>query len=385
MILLTGLLGVLLPQCADAPEHLTARSYAGSVAGFYRVPSPLPSGPHGTLIRYERLDDVDHGRMYRIMYLSRSVSGKRIVVTGLAAVPTGTGSGRVVLSWAHGTTGIADSCAPSKQSLGVLAEFLDVFLTRGWIVTATDYEGLGTPGRHPYLVGVSEGRSTLDAVRAAAALPSAHAGRRTLIWGHSQGGHAALFASELAPQWTPERRILGTVAGAPPSHVPDVLHSLEDGYYRGYIALATAGINAAYPDARLGQILTAKGQVLLGIVDRKCADDVRRTFSTVPMTDFLRTDPSSVASWRRALRRVEPGRTAAPSPLLIIHGEADEQIPLDTSRRLFDELCAKGQVVERRTYPDQTHAGVIIPSFLPMVSWMDDRVDGKRVTSACKD
>lgn len=385
IIVVVALVGAVALVNAGASDRARRpRRYTGAVAGFYRVPASSLAGRHGTLIRYQRLDDVVAGRLYRVMYTSRSLRGRRIAVTGLVAIPNGGGTRRVVLSWAHATTGIADSCAPSKQSLGVVRPFLESFLERGWIVAATDYEGLGTPGRHPYIVGASEGRGVLDVVRAASELPGANAGRRTLLWGHSQGGQAALFAGELAPRWTPELRVLGTVAGAPPSHLPELFRSLEQGPYRGYVALAAAGINAAYPRARLSQILTAKGRALLRVVDRGCDDDVRRAFAGLSAKAVLRTDPLSVPSWRIALRRVEPGRTIAPSPLLIVHGEADEQIPLDTSRELFDELCAKGQVVERRTYPGQSHAGVIIPSFLPMLSWMDARVAGTPAVSGCK-
>jgi dipeptidyl aminopeptidase/acylaminoacyl peptidase len=72
------------------------------------------------------------------------------------------------------------------------------------------------------------------------------------------------------------------------------------------------------------------------------------------------------------------------SPLLIIHGEDDEQIPLATSKQLFDELCAQGQVVERRTYPGQSHAGVIVSSFVPMLMWMDARVTGTPAKTGCR-
>jgi hypothetical protein len=66
------------------------------------------------------------------------------------------------------------------------------FLAAGDIVVATDYPRLGTAGPHPYLIGVSEGRAVLDAVRAARLLPDARAGYRLALWGHSPGGQAAL-------------------------------------------------------------------------------------------------------------------------------------------------------------------------------------------------
>jgi alpha-beta hydrolase superfamily lysophospholipase len=67
-------------------------------------------------------------------------------------------------------------------------------MARGYVVVATDHPGLGTPGMHPYLIGVSEGRAVLDSVRAARDLPDAGASNRFVVWGHSQGGHASLYA-----------------------------------------------------------------------------------------------------------------------------------------------------------------------------------------------
>ena len=56
-------------------------------------------------------------------------------------------------------------------------------MAAGSIVAATDYEGMGTPGPHPYLVGISEGRSGLDAALAARQIPGAEAGDRLGVMG----------------------------------------------------------------------------------------------------------------------------------------------------------------------------------------------------------
>jgi pimeloyl-ACP methyl ester carboxylesterase len=54
----------------------------------------------------------------------------------------------------------------------------------------------------------------LDAVRAARGLPGAGAGRSAVVFGHSQGGHAALFAGALAARYAPELDLLGVAAAA---------------------------------------------------------------------------------------------------------------------------------------------------------------------------
>ena len=147
-----------------------------------------------------------------LLYRSTAVDGSTVAVSGDVAVPKGKApkGGWPVISWAHGTVGIADACAPSK--VGTQANYdsplLNSWLKAGYAVVRTDYEGLGTPGPHPYLIGVSEGRSTLDMVRAARKL-NPDIGSKLVIAGHSQGGQAALFAASLSKRWTPELKLAG--------------------------------------------------------------------------------------------------------------------------------------------------------------------------------
>ena len=140
-----------------------------------------------------------------------------------------------MLSWAHGTTGVADISAPSRDAPGhpshIYTQLADATLNqwvkRGWVVTRTDYEGLGTPGSHPYLVGASEARSTVDILLAARQLHPG-IGRRWAVMGHSQGGHAALFTASLAPTWAPGLELIGAVAIAPVGGAHDMIAGLRD-------------------------------------------------------------------------------------------------------------------------------------------------------------
>ena len=115
---------------------------------------------------------ADGPAAWRMMYLSESIQGEPIAVTGTAVVPSiaAPDGGRPILSVAHGTTGIADQCAPSHDPSSDVAAHIR-YVNAGYLVAFSDYEGLGTPGRHPYVVGESEGRSVLDAATAAAPAP----------------------------------------------------------------------------------------------------------------------------------------------------------------------------------------------------------------------
>ena len=171
-----------------------------------------------------------------VLYSSRTINGKKIAVSGSVSVPKGKApkGGWPVISYGHGTTGIADKCAPSRNRAGGPAEsyisytddILNSWLDAGYAIARTDYEGLGTPGIHPFLVGKSSGRGILDIVRAAHRL-NPRISKRFVITGHSQGGHAALFAADQASTWTPDLKLRGTVAYAPASQLKEQLPLLS--------------------------------------------------------------------------------------------------------------------------------------------------------------
>src|SRR5512132_723555 len=174
---------------------------------FYKPPKGIPK-QHGTLIWARKatglvpLADAKYTKL--VLYSSRTPQGAKDAISGSVSVPKGKPpkGGWPVITWAHGTTGVADICAPSRDGLDPSANTgetyingdLNAWLKAGYAVIRTDYEGLGTPGKHPYLIGTSEGRSVLDIVAAARQLDP-NISKRYLISGHSQGGHAALFAA----------------------------------------------------------------------------------------------------------------------------------------------------------------------------------------------
>jgi len=350
---------------------------------FYGVPDPLPAGQPGDVIAAEEIDTPGvNGTTWRVMYHSESLQGKDIPVTGLIVVPSAPApaGGYPVVSWAHGTTGLADVCAPSIDA-GKLAPLANPLLDAGYVVTATDYEGLGTPGLHPYVVGESEARGTIDIVRAAANLPDLDVSNRYVVWGHSQGGHAAMFTLDIGEEWAPELDQLGVVAGAPPSQLLLLNAALQTSPFRHYIAMVAAAINAAYGDtaAPLDDVLTPAGKEFLTKVDTFCSSDLGAQLKDVDMSTLQKADPATVPAWNALLKENDPGTFTTPgtAPLLIIHGGEDEQIPTVTSALLFDQMCAIDQVTQRWVYPDQTHAGVVAASFNDMLRWINDRFAGQ--------
>jgi pimeloyl-ACP methyl ester carboxylesterase len=388
--------GLAALGCSSGSSSSTTKAPTSFVKGspdlpdFYGVPDPLPTGKPGELIKSESVEVPGlNGSLSRVMYHSTNISGQDIAVTGLILIPKGTApsGGWPVITWAHGTAGIADACAPSLKP----AEFVATangLLAAGYLVVASDFEGLGTPGRHPYIVGESEARGTLDIVRLAQSFPNANASKRYAVWGHSQGGHAAMFAGHIAKSYAPEIELVADVAGAPPSQLLLVNAALQTSPYKHYIAMVAAALNAAYGDqkADLTQVLTPEGIEFLKNMDTMCSTELGKAAAGLDFTKLQKADPSTIPTWNQLLKDNDPGTFTAPIPvpLLIIHGGNDEQIPVVSSALLFDQLCKIGQVEQRWVFAGQSHAGVIAPSFNSMMSWIGDRFAGKPMPDAIR-
>lgn len=389
-VLLAALLAIALLGCSSDSKGSSAASTPTKITkgspdlpDFYGVPDPLPPAAPGTLIKSEAVDVPGlNGAMSRVMYHSTTLAGADIAVTGLILVPKGTApsGGWPVITWAHGTTGIADICAPSLKP-GDFVQLANGLLDAGYLVVATDYEGLGTPGLHPYIVGESEARGVLDIVRMAQSFPAANASKRYVVWGHSQGGHAAMFAGHIAKSYAPDIELVADVAGAPPSQLLLVNAALQQSPYKHYIAMVAAAMNAAYGNqkANLDEVLTPDGIAFLSNMESKCSGDLGKAAAGLDFTKLQKADPASIPSWNQLLKDNDPGTFTAPIPvpLLIIHGGNDEQIPVVSSAALFDQLCKIGQVEQRWVFAGQSHAGVIAPSYPSMLTWIGDRFAGK--------
>jgi predicted esterase len=366
---------------APATTIVVAEEHTGG--DFYAVPDPLPDAPHGTLVRFEEVaPTVQAGSTtYRILYLSESVAGDPIVVSGTALVPeapAGPG-GRRLLTLAHGTTGIADDCAPSKAPGSELL-LMGGPVEAGWLVAMSDYEGLGTPGRHPYLVGPSEGRGVIDAILAARSLPGADPGDQLAIAGYSQGGHGALWANEVAADWAPELDVVGTFAGAPATELDVILAAAPNlPALSGFAFMMIAGMHEAYPDADLTALLTDAGVDALDTVDRGCAGTVIGAFAAMEAGPLIRSDGPSSADWTALATENNPGRAATEDPILIIHSDTDQVVPPTLSALLLGRLCGVGQAVERRVVSRGSHTAAAPASYLDGLAWLTDRFEGEPV------
>jgi pimeloyl-ACP methyl ester carboxylesterase len=359
---------------------------AATPAGASAPPHRVRSGRPGDLISATPVISPAGSRAWKVVYHSRSVDGRDVEVSGVIVAPTAKAppGGRPVVSWAHGTHGLADACAPS-QAIDVTYRITGIrdFLKAGDVVVATDYEGLGTPGEHPYLVGASEGRGVLDIVRAAQQLPTG-ASANVLVYGHSQGGQGALFAGELAPSYAPELHVLGVVAVAPVSDVGAMIpNAMQSPLLAGYVVMAAVGLHAAYPSVDLSTVLTPTTLANLGIVDRLCSDDIVDYFAQQSPPQVLAQDPLSVPAIATLLRAGRAGLVPTAAPLFVIQGDKDVLVPKPITDQYVQRACAVGDHVLYRVYPGQDHVGARDVSVRDVVAWMADRVAGTPAPSNC--
>ena len=345
--------------CDDRPRYVGHRAARGDA--FYVAPDPLPDGNPGDLIRSREIPGPNGAKGWTVMYLSRSASDQPIAVTGTVFAPSQTTDPSIV-AWAHGTTGLGDACTPSKMAAG--GEGSEVLLgtavvSRGLVFVATDYEGLGTPGVHTYLVGQSEGRAVLDSIRAAAGCWPPVA-TKAVGWGHSQGGGAALWAAELAPTYAPDANLLGVVAGAPAAQLEAFGASLGESTTFGFQLMALAGFHAAYPELSLDEVVTPDGAAAVEAAGDQCTAE---TFAAVAGEDparYFQPGAASATAWLDALAANDPGHGTTTVPIFIYHGDADDIVPVQVSEIVADAYCANGVTVSRKVYPGADHTSVII-------------------------
>jgi pimeloyl-ACP methyl ester carboxylesterase len=224
----------------------------------------------------------------RITYATTTVNGAATTATGLVLTPR-TGKTNRTVVWGHGTTGIADKCAPSASEAVFWPEAraaITALLTKGWTVTAPDYPGLGTPTSHPYLIGASEARSMIDSVKAARSLDRALT-TQYVVDGHSQGGQGALFAGQLAPSYDGPLVLRGVAAIAPVSNVDLLAPYIPGTPGQGYLVMALYGLNAVDPTFNPNSVLAAPAKEQTSVLQTGCLYEILDAYAPLTAEQLL--------------------------------------------------------------------------------------------------
>jgi predicted esterase len=314
----------------------------------------------------------------RISYASTGVTGAGITVTGLVITPKGTKVNRTVV-WGHGTTGLADTCAPSDH-LGVFwpeaRAAIAGLLLRGWTVTAPDYQGLGTPEAHPYLVGGSAARAMIDSVKAARHLDG-NLSNQYVVDGHSQGGQAALFAGELAPAYDGPLTLRGVAAIAPASNV-DLLAPLIPGTPgQGYLVMALYGLAAVQPSFDPQTVLAGHARDRLPVLQSGCLLEILTAYQSLRPRQLLTDGALPAPVVAQLAHYANPAQAPSTAPILLVQGTADEAVPYDiTAGPLLDQLKAYAPPVTFVPLEGENHDGAVVASVDIVADWIATRFTG---------
>ncbi|HEV7807977.1 MAG TPA: lipase family protein [Solirubrobacteraceae bacterium] len=313
-------------------------------------------------------------RAYRMLYAGLGYHGGPRDVTGMALVPDAPvpAEGLPIVGYAHGTTGLGDDSAPSRVGFTRLERgHVARWLAAGYIVAVTDYEGLSTPGPHPYLNGEAVADDVVDAVRAARQLGVPTTGG-WVVAGFSQGGHAALFVGLMATRYAPELDFRGTVALAPPVHMPMLIGAVTTDGSRPVSILTSyllAGLPISHPDFDPRALLTDEGDRLVELAATAPLVEVLRAGRGLTNDRVGTTNLHDRAGMHALLDTCRVPVARFDRPVLLSAGGADEVVPLEVVERFADDLRATGTDVEFVCHEGANHGAVLTADVDALTSW----------------
>jgi len=381
---------------APAAPANTDITKSPDIPAFYEV-NDTSVKPPGTMVKSELIAGSPEGtKAYRFIYHSRDLNGANTVVSGVFITPTTPApeDGFPLVTYAHGTTGSNRHCGisltpfePNTPGFQGMNQMLPL-VEQGYAVVGTDYQGMGAPGDPSYLVGQIEGQNTLDAVRAVHNWQQNVNKDETVIWGHSQGGHSAAFAAQIAPDYAPELAIQGAAVLAPgllpslPLAVQGLLAATEPSGQTGFVMLIAASWSAIFPDQMSPEdILTPAGVAKLPVVNRLCGSQQSDAFMDAPMSTFVK-DPAPSVFYDLATQNT-PGATKTRMPIIMVQGMKDTTIIPQLTLAFNKQMCQIGNTVDFHIYPDDVHSSVVTNSRGLIQEWMQDRIDGQPAPNGC--
>ena len=359
---------------------------------FYDPPPDVPCKP-GALLRSEPLNDVilpPGVRGWRVLYATTvdDNTPATAVATLFAATDPPAGP-RPVIAWEHATTGLLQKCMPSLLSAASKGIFeRDRIVMSGWVVVATDYSFAEKGGPHPYLIGEAEARAALDSVRAARKISELMLDRRMVVWGYSQGGHAALWTGIVGPRYAPDLEIRGVVAIAPAANIEKILDmNVEmDKLFGPYLA---ESYSRFYPDIKFEQAVRPEAldaaRQIVNLCDFLPREDQERIAALAATFE----GPALATSSNKMLQaRLQQNTADRPiqAPVVIAQGLSDTVVSPSATDAYVEERCAAGQQLEYWTFAGRDHLTIIqsgTPLEDPLINWTTVRFAKEPRATGC--
>jgi alpha-beta hydrolase superfamily lysophospholipase len=320
------------------------------------TPKQLAKLAPGTVLRCEPMDAYLipgvrlRARAQRLLYRSTGALGEPTAVSGTLLLPERGKRDQIrpLIGFAVGTHGIGDHAAPSRLlSTGRdwEASLIAHVLARGYGVAVTDYQGLGTPGDHVYMVGQALGKNVIDVMRAAAELApdEVRTDGPCGVVGYSEGGAAAAWAAQLQPTYAPELVLAGVAAGAAAADMELAGPVLDGSFFSFFVAYGAIGYSAAYPELELDRYLTPRAKAPIEMLRNSNVFQAAIHGPRFAKASEL-TEPNvmDLPEWRARLRENRLGAIAPAVPVLLHHAKHDQIVAFEHSQRLLDDWLALG-------------------------------------------
>jgi pimeloyl-ACP methyl ester carboxylesterase len=371
----------------------------GGVPAFYTWTDKVPPKP-GQMLRTEPLTATqslaEAGQNIRILYTSTDSIDNHtpIVVSGALFVPKGTSpqGGWPLMAWAHGTVGSADVCAPSFTSRsGRDLRYLNHWLALGYAVVATDYQGLGTPGLHPYGLTRPLAYGVLDSIRAVMR-GSFDVSTRVVVFGQSQGGRAAFATAVDAKTHAPELNIVGVVTTGTPyaavhEHADDAelanaRKSVVPTFAYNLLRISTAAL--LDPSFVPTDYVDDRAIPAFELSQRACLHAIEQTI----VADGLTFDSSFKRSPKAALDAINR-EAAYPTlqsdiPIFVGTGGKDRDVFVPGQVALVNNACEAGDRIEWHFYPELDHSGTVNGSLPDSTQFVARAFAGEHIDGNCK-
>lgn len=392
-----------------------------------------PNGKLGQILKQEKIKtSVKGAQAWKIAYISSDVGGRKHLVTGLVVAPIGAApkEGRPIMAWGHGTTGAAQNCGPSQvlNPAAPLNEYflvggnswtdygipsVEEFIKEGYVIVATDYQGLGGGGEHQYALAATNAMDMIDSARAASSMNETGAGKKLVIYGWSQGGGAVVAAASM-PEYIAKKgtiadgiELVGVVALAPddiaimmPNATADEASAQKSitGLIKmftgnvfdfSHMAMSMWGVRAGNPSLKLTDIFTAEGaKVLDEVIRNKCMHAVADTLNFNYASQYkslLKDQITNPLEWTKAMVKGSVNPVKPVAPVVIYWGNKDTTNPPIMGKLYQEQMCKLGGNVNRvQLAGDQSHFTTPGASASLYQAWIKDRLAGKPATNNCQ-
>lgn len=296
---------------------------------------------------------------FLITYRSRGIQSEPIVASGFILLPKGKApkEGWPILAWAHGTTGVADTCAPSSDYVDgpvhiyqqIAAKALNAWLARGYAVVAPDYQGLGTPSGHPYMNAQSQLHTVVDAVRATHYLKPYKFNKNWYVMGHSQGGAASLAVAAYGQKDAPELNLRGAIALAPGGYQYEGIaeyvatHSQIDTSVAAFFPIVLLGAEAADPNLAPENLVSPEMEEILNLARSRCLSELQSDLKQAPKTVFK---PNvNLAPLTNYLKKQSIENMIPTVPVMVVQGEKDQLVDSRGTYAYYQQICKVGKPI----------------------------------------